>query len=494
MNHLTMKLYLTAIYISCIVYDMAQPINNSFGDVTLPSPQVASLGKFGEVPVSYFTGVPSIGIHLYTVTQGNLSLPISVNYHSSGIRVAELASWVGLGWSLDAGGMISRTVVGIRDETSQYGWLNMNSTQLSLVAQKEVADGIRDSEPDMFNFNIGGYSGKFVFPLQAGTSNSIEPMIIPRQDIKITRIGTGTDLQGFKVILPDGTVYYFGQYSTTSAVETSRPLPQSTEVKTGWYLLRIESHDQKHWINFSYATEKYHYPYPASAEYYYVSQNSPCFSTGSYGVKYLSIYNSPVNYNYIEGKRLTEISNSGGTQTVTFVATVERSDLESDLSYKTNRLERIEIRNGSSHGNRYDFSYTYMTSPSDQYDIGNGTTSSSWYKRLRLESIQEKSLNGTMSINPWSFTYHGSSGSLPHRLSYAVDHWGFYNGQTSNGQYPVNVPPTQVGSYYYGSSNRDSDEGSMKNGVLEKVTYPTLGFTEYSFGANRFLFPASSSS
>ena len=187
MNYSIAKLYLTGIFLLYLFFAHTQPINNSFGDVTLPYPQVASLGKFGEVPVSYFTGVPSIGIHMYTVTQGTLSLPISVNYHPSGVRVAEVASWVGLGWSLNTGGMISRTVVGVPDE-SQFGWFNITSTQLNNTPLKDIADGIKDSEPDMFNFNIGGYSGKFVFPINVGNSNTAEPTIIPRQDVKITRI------------------------------------------------------------------------------------------------------------------------------------------------------------------------------------------------------------------------------------------------------------------------------------------------------------------
>jgi hypothetical protein len=34
--------------------------------VTVPSPTAASLGKFGDVPVSFYTGVPNISIPLFT--------------------------------------------------------------------------------------------------------------------------------------------------------------------------------------------------------------------------------------------------------------------------------------------------------------------------------------------------------------------------------------------------------------------------------------------
>ncbi len=137
----------------------AQPINHTFGDVTLPSYSVASHGKFGEVPVSYFTGVPSIGVDIYEVKQGPLSLPISVNYHASGLRLSEIASWVGAGWALNAGVMRSRTVVGIPDEKIN-GWFSKSG--LSGIGFQEVVEGTEDSEPDMFQFNVLGYSGRYV--------------------------------------------------------------------------------------------------------------------------------------------------------------------------------------------------------------------------------------------------------------------------------------------------------------------------------------------
>jgi hypothetical protein len=80
------------------------------------APNAASLGKYGDIPVSLHTGVPNISIPIYEVKNKDLSLPISLSYHSSGIRVAETASWVGLGWALNAGGVITRTVQGMPDE------------------------------------------------------------------------------------------------------------------------------------------------------------------------------------------------------------------------------------------------------------------------------------------------------------------------------------------------------------------------------------------
>ncbi|MEJ0034332.1 MAG: hypothetical protein WDO15_30130 [Bacteroidota bacterium] len=76
--------------------------------VVPPSPNAASLGKYGDIPVGYHTGVPNISIPLYELKEGDVNLPVSLSYHASGVRVAEVASWVGLGWSLNAGGVITR--------------------------------------------------------------------------------------------------------------------------------------------------------------------------------------------------------------------------------------------------------------------------------------------------------------------------------------------------------------------------------------------------
>src|SRR5450432_1783014 len=103
--------------------------SNSYGTVTIASPTAASLGKYADIPVSYHTGIPQINIPLYTVKAGSLELPLGLSYHASGLKVSETLSWVGGGWSLDAGGVITRTVMGLPDEkkyrfrSSGYLWI-----------------------------------------------------------------------------------------------------------------------------------------------------------------------------------------------------------------------------------------------------------------------------------------------------------------------------------------------------------------------------------
>src|SRR5882724_8859914 len=82
------------------------------------SPNVAALAKFGDYQVSHFTGLPEISIPIFEVKNGSLSIPITLSYHASGIKPTDVASWVGLGWSLSGGGQVSRNVKGKPDEVS----------------------------------------------------------------------------------------------------------------------------------------------------------------------------------------------------------------------------------------------------------------------------------------------------------------------------------------------------------------------------------------
>src|SRR5688572_10056570 len=63
--------------------------------VTLPSPNAQALGKFGAIPVSNYTGVASVSVPLFKLKVGAYELPISLDYHASGIKVNELGANVG---------------------------------------------------------------------------------------------------------------------------------------------------------------------------------------------------------------------------------------------------------------------------------------------------------------------------------------------------------------------------------------------------------------
>src|SRR5690349_16714130 len=80
------------------------------------APTTEAFTRYGDIPVDLSTGVTSINIPIYTLSENGINIPISISYHASGIKVHDIASPVGLGWTLNAGGIITRSTFGLQDE------------------------------------------------------------------------------------------------------------------------------------------------------------------------------------------------------------------------------------------------------------------------------------------------------------------------------------------------------------------------------------------
>jgi hypothetical protein len=79
----------------------AQSYANYIPSIIPPSPNAASLMKFSDLPVSYYTGTTDINVPIYSIQTKGLSIPIGLSYHTGGIRLKEEAGWVGLGGALN---------------------------------------------------------------------------------------------------------------------------------------------------------------------------------------------------------------------------------------------------------------------------------------------------------------------------------------------------------------------------------------------------------
>jgi YD repeat-containing protein len=149
---------------------------------SIHSPNTANLGMYGEVPVSMFTGLPQIGVPIFSAELRNVSLPITLTYHASGMKIDQHPSWVGMGWSLMAGGSITRGQRGITDEKNYgidttYGGIDrgfyakhwvINRSDWSSIGflgaspYFDNSDNFRnDLQPDDFYFSYPGNSGRF---------------------------------------------------------------------------------------------------------------------------------------------------------------------------------------------------------------------------------------------------------------------------------------------------------------------------------------------
>ena len=96
----------------------------SFGqsELTPPSsPESQGLLRSLNIKVNKGTGTAGVSIPLYTIAAAeNVNIPIVLSYTCSGIKVQDLASWVGLGWNLSVGGKITRVIVDNDDLVNGY--------------------------------------------------------------------------------------------------------------------------------------------------------------------------------------------------------------------------------------------------------------------------------------------------------------------------------------------------------------------------------------
>lgn len=155
------------------------PNPNSFVDVQTPT--AASLGKYGDVGVSYFTGNPNITIPLYEMNVRGVKMPISLDYDATGVMPNSLPSWAGQNWTLNIGGVITRTVKGRFDEwkypkhveasyaRKPFNYFECHNKLIEYMAEggnySKLKDDVAycgyDYAPDEYTFHFMGKSGKF---------------------------------------------------------------------------------------------------------------------------------------------------------------------------------------------------------------------------------------------------------------------------------------------------------------------------------------------
>ena len=114
-------------------YEQIKQINESGA-----APIKSSMAYFLDSPVNPLTGAACFDIPIYTVKTGGYTMPISLHYETSGFRVATIASNVGMGWNLNAGGCITKTIKGFNDNISEVGYCAQDNTAVTI--HNEIRD------------------------------------------------------------------------------------------------------------------------------------------------------------------------------------------------------------------------------------------------------------------------------------------------------------------------------------------------------------------
>lgn len=454
--------------------------------VMQPSSDAQSLGNFSEIPVDLYSGKTNINIPLFTISCNDIKLPISISYHGGGIKAEEEASSVGLGWTLNASGVISRVVRGMPDDLFVNGQvagynnlkhLRINSSYnqftsfISTIKNKNLDtdptniiwspdtseldllqlmehygklydEGHFDSAPDNFVFTVQDLNGAFV--------NGNTSQIQSNKGCYISQIDNG-----FQLVDANGLTYRFDsieqQYYPYKVNEDLwlmdwDNLEQKKFLYTSaWWLSSIVSAAGDR-ISFKYQTIKKRRKFAnfyAYTQYTYINSDK----TERKESNFINPHNDFLDTVHHQYTQLTDIYTEHCRlkfhYSLTSSEAIASSFIDSISLYAKNAVGEILVE-------RYKFVYSGISN------------------RSKLMSLIHQGRNG--EVQRYDFTYI----SPPAVGENNRDHWGYFS-QDSQGTFPneqqLGIIPTHFPNNR--ASDRSADHTYATNNMLSSITYPS---------------------
>lgn len=454
-----------------------------------PSPNAASLAKYGDLPVSLYTGTTDITVPIYTASIKGLQIPITLSYHTGGIKLNEEASWVGLGWALNAGGNISRTIMDKDDYTGSFFAANTPEIKTDLELPAPLAgqaymgkyaydflcnykvttvsgttdlnnafnSTTSDKEPDVYNFNFLGHSGKFIIGRDGNILMQQQENLRIQFDISNGNYFIITDEQGDK--------FFFLDVEMTQTVSGTDPH------KSSWYLTKIIT-QQQDTVKFNYAVDNTWTNVVGN-----VNEVSKVGCSGTQGFT----RTNDVGQSYFN-RVLQSIDYSTGQ--IQFSSDGTRTDLENGKKLNSIKIYSKDANGKLSYLKESKLFYSYF------YPNSGVSPSQLEFQRLRLDSV--KQVSGAVEEKPYVFAYFMSATGQQNmgKHSYSVDHWGYFNNASNSQFIPTFVseitPQSSSQLINLPGANRDPDSVFTKIFSLTQVQYPTGGYTTIEYEGNLY--------
>lgn len=486
------------------------------------TPEVAEFTRFLEFPISLYSGSIDITIPIYSIEVDKVNISLELKYNSTGVKVEEEASWVGLGWSLfTGGGVISRQVRGRADE-SEYGWriadywmppypsdfcgsyetyyhqntyviqthgngdfVGCNYYEAGYSVYFQNPDNTYDFEPDIYSYSFNGYSGTFSFDING---NLIKHEYTPIEINRLIIDDSDPEEVYWQIIDLSGNIFEFSTSQSTSVYTRATNLNKMEAYVTSWFLNKITT-SNGHTINFKYSRSSSTITIPSFSETY------DCLNYSEISRSY--------NYSTYYPEHLSEINTSDGN-TIKFYKS-NRRDIENGKKLDSIHVYNIQddlVKN-------FRFDYDYFIAPSSVYELSitsiedyigyfthRGYTQQQAKDTTNVRNRYRLKLNGFCEVNNsnsekigHSFDYHPVP--LPSKTSFSVDYWGYFNGASNTTKIPTYINYvdyfTAFGHYYLDDfvvrlkANRHANANYGKACLLEGIIYPTGGSMQIDY-------------
>ncbi len=515
--------------------------------VVPPSPNASALAEYADIPVNNYTGIPNISIPLFRAKSGKIEMPITLSYHASGIKVAQEASNVGLGWVLNAGGVITRQLRGVDDFDNTYGYIKTtlppatadnlpdwsSDVNYYLGIYNNIKQGNFDSGPDIFYYNFLGYSGKLVFEKQLHSGDIVTATPIDQNNLSFTyniyqKTWTITDGNGWKYYLGSSSLNAVETTESHGSSSTEAPIyPTNSRIVSGeprssnsaWYLTKIITPEGDK-IEFLYETGSEILSQIGRSEELHDLLQLNYKNYGGFNIKTIHPLLSSRYTLYTASQQVTEpvylkkINFQNGFIEFTYE---DREDIRlyDSNATKPQRIKSLKLFTTLPEKliKQVDFNYSYFSAVTTEPNLNNPERK----KRLKLNSIQETFINEQDEISvkpPYLFSYNSTL--LPEKTSHHIDAWGYYNGKNNShipyynvnnqdsGIYPIilSEPRTYetykmlspfyegqgIGSddLYLRGANRNIDETKAKASILESIQYPIGAVDHFEYESNDY--------
>ena len=421
------------------------------------SPEAGRLGSYGNVPVNLSTGKMNFPISIYSLSAKGYSWPVSLSYNYNGLIYEGKPSIVGLGWNLQAGGVVTREVRGIPDEhpNGYYGAQEIRNRYLqpyfdSRTITRETANllinGNIDGEADKYYVNVNGVSFSFKIGLNK------QPIYLSEHNHKvILNWKNNIELDSFEVIDHSGIKYFFNvkEYNEPTNIGSNWQVFNDgfTSYVSSWNLNKV-IFPNKEELLFTYNNDSYY-----SVDHFSSgASNTLRIKCQSNDYTPAATYNDGVSKTLIRRKILSQINSSSAK--ILFETPITTS----------------------SSNNGYRITYSSI-SILDKF-----SNNLIWRYNFNYEGARDLLMNITKNNEHYYSFDYANKNQIPAFINnendnpFRQDLWGFYNGKTNT--YGVNI----AGSIY--TSDKQISFAHTSAGAMNKIVYPTKGFTRVVYEQN----------